>query len=328
MLRFCLSILLSLASPLAAACPGVNLFDALPEATRAELRAAADAAPFARGLLWRATRGGQDLTLVGTYHFDDPRHAPILQRLGPELARASTLLVEAGPEEEAALMAEVGRNPDAMFSTGPTLPERMAEDDWQRLSATMAARGVPGVLTAKMKPWYVAMTLALSPCATAEVARGVKGLDGQLIAAAQARGLPIRALEPHDTVLTLFNDIPPAAQIDMILAALTAAEQADDYTQTLADAYFAEEPRLIWEFTRYETELHSGLSPEAAAEQIALSENLLMARRNRAWIPVIEAALADGPVLLAAGALHLPGETGLLALLEARGFALERLPLE
>ncbi|MDD8022590.1 MAG: TraB/GumN family protein, partial [Paracoccaceae bacterium] len=56
-----------------------------------------------------------------------------------------------------------------------------------------------------------------------------------------------------------------------------------------------------------------------------LSEELLIATRNRAWLPVIEDALADGPAVLAAGALHLSGEAGLLALLRADGFTITRL---
>jgi len=42
---------------------------------------------------------------------------------------------------------------------------------------------------------------------------------------------------------------------------------------------------------------------------------------------VIEAALADGPVVAAFGALHLSGEDGVLALLQGAGFSLERLEL-
>ncbi len=311
-----------------AECVGRNLIADLPAPVQADLSVRAAAAPYASGLLWQAQRGDQVLTLIGTYHFDDARHVPILARLDPLLAEARLLLVEGGPAEEAALKAAISRDPALMFTTtGPTLPERMEEGDWQRLAAAMDERGVPPFLAAKFQPWYAAATLALSPCAMAELAAGAKGLDGQVIARAEAMGLPVRALEPYDTVLRLFEGLTDAEEIDLILASLPIAAHADDYTATLADAYFAEDIWLIWEFTRADALANSGMTPEQVAAQFALSEELLMTRRNRAWMAVILPALEQGPVVLAAGALHLPGETGLLRLLEAEGFAIRRLPL-
>jgi len=92
-------------SPLAAKCVGQNLFDAMDPARRAEIVAATEAVPFARGNFWRATKGDQVITIAGTYHFDDPRHAPNLAALTPAITSATTVLVEAGPEEEKALNA-------------------------------------------------------------------------------------------------------------------------------------------------------------------------------------------------------------------------------
>ena len=45
-----------------------------------------------------------------------------------------------------------------------------------------------------------------------------------------------------------------------------------------------------------------------------------MTRRNRAWLPVIEAQAAKGQLVVAFGALHLPGETGVLNLLAQNGW--------
>jgi uncharacterized protein YbaP (TraB family) len=60
--------------------------------------------------------------------------------------------------------------------------------------------------------------------------------------------------------------------------------------------------------------------------EFAAMEDSLMIRRNRAWIPVLTRAAAKGPVLAAFGALHLSGAEGVLALLQAEGWTLERLP--
>ncbi len=317
---------LFLALPAAARCTGDNLYQRLAPEVRAGLAEAAAAAPFGRGLVWRARRGAEEVTVLGTYHLADPRHAALMARAGPLIDAASLVLVEAGPEEEAALLAALGRDPSLLFATsGPTLAERLAEAEWQALAAAMEERGVPAFLAAKFQPWYVATLLALSPCATRSAAAGEKGLDRAVIERATAAGVPVRALEPFDTALRIFAQIPDAMQIDMIRAGLMPGSHADDLAATLADAYFAEETRLIWEFSRHDALSGSGLPAESVDAQMALAETLLMSERNRAWIGVILPALKEGPVFLAAGALHLPGETGLLRLLEAEGFAIERL---
>jgi len=315
-------------APAQAVCAGANLFDALTVQVQGDLRARAVEAPFGEGLFWQAVRGEQRITLIGTFHFDDPRHAATLAALAPALGEAQVLLVEAGPAEEAALQAAMVERLDLFFlPTGPTLPERLSEHDWQRLIEAMRARGVPAFFAAKFKPWYAAMTLSLSPCALGEVAAGQKGLDGQLIAAANARALPVRALEPFDAALTLFDLVSDTDQIDLVRAALLTAASADDYTATLADAYFAEETRLIWEFTRHDALTNSGLDAEVVEAQLRLGEDYLLVRRNRAWLAPILAEASHGPVLVAVGALHLPGQGGLLAMLQGEGFRLTRLAL-
>jgi uncharacterized protein YbaP (TraB family) len=74
-------------------------------------------------------------------------------------------------------------------------------------------------------------------------------------------------------------------------------------------------------------ERYSPIPSDAAAEIFATMEQELLIDRNRAWIPVlIEATEKNETVIAAFGAAHLPGRDGVLALLEAEGFSLERLP--
>lgn len=314
-------------------CTGRNLIEAMPAETRALLQETVGAVPYHRGILWRATRGAQRITLIGTYHFQDPRHDAMMARLGPDLADAALLMVEAGPEEEARLSEALARDPAlTVITDGPTLPERLTPGEWRTLSDAMAARGTPPVITAKLRPWYVSMMLGISPCMLRGIARDgeVRGLDHMLVARAGAMGLPVRALEPWDTVFTLFADLTPAQEEDMIRATLPAAEYADDYAVTMTDAYFDADVWTIWEFGRFDAYAHSGLGRAAVDEQMALARTKLMDDRNASWIaPLTEAAAeaaARGKGVVAGfGALHLPGEQGVLRLLELDGWTIERL---
>lgn len=310
-----------------AQCTGRNLIAALPAPEQSDLRDAARAVPYPEGNLWRATRGLQSVHIIGTYHFEDPRHDATLAAVTPLIAQAAVLLVEAGPTEEAALTERMAREPGLMTITeGPTLPEILPKAEWQALTAAMKARGMPGFMAAKMQPWFLSMMLGIPPCDMTRAANK-SGLDQRLMDAAADRDVPIRALEPYDTLFTLFDGLSQSDQLSMIRSALAMEPQAADLSITLAEVYFDQESRLIWEFTRALTLNAPGADPVQAARDLALMETALMNNRNRAWIPVILAAAEKGPVVAAFGALHLSGEQGVLNLLAAEGFTLARLPL-
>jgi uncharacterized protein YbaP (TraB family) len=225
-------------------------------------------------------------------------------------------------------MADLARDPALMFTTdGPTLPETLPPDTWEALKQALRDRGIPPFMGARMQPAYLSMILGMPPCAMPDLQAGRPGLDKRIIAAAQAAGIPVQALEPHDTLFTAFDGMTPADQRDMLDVALALAAQSEDAVHTLAESYFAESSRLIWELSRLQGLQASTLPPEQVEAGFDRMEDLLILSRNRAWIPVITAATDRGPVLAAFGALHLSGHDGVLDLLARDGWALERLPL-
>lgn len=319
--------LLAFTAPALAECKGQNLIAALSPQAQTALRAEAAKQPFAVGNFWLATKGAEEITLVGTYHFDDPRHASALAMLAPALAKAKVLLVEAGPKEQESLKARMADDPSLIVNTdGPTLAETLKPEDWQHLRDAASARGVPSFMIAKFRPWYVSVLLAMPPCSM-DLAAMPEGLDAQLIKAASARDLPVEALEPYYTLFSIFGGMSQPEQIDMITSALALEDKSADMAVTLADAYFAEEGRLIWEFSKLQSLQLPGFTPERVEREFAVMEKAMMNDRNQSWIPVIKAAAAKGPVLAAFGALHLSGDQGVLKLLQNDGYSITRLPI-
>ena len=82
----------------------------------------------------------------------------------------------------------------------------------------------------------------------------------------------------------------------------------------------------MWELMRDQAYAQPGMTRDQVDSDFALMEKLLMDDRNRAWIPVIDAAAAEGPLVVAFGALHLPGQNGVLNLLAQDGWTIT--PLE
>lgn len=325
-----LCVLLISGFPAVARCVGEDLLRQMPAETRLGLEARAHAQPYATGNFWRASRNGQHIDIIGTYHMPDARHSAAVAYAKHLLQDMPALLVEAGPTEMEALKLEVTRRPDFMFTiSGPTLPELLAPEEWAAVAAAASARGVPAFMAAKMRPWYLATLLAVPGCALDSLrAEGAVGLDQQIIETAEVLGRPIEALEPFDTMFSLFAALSPRQELDMVRAYLAMETHPEDLMATLANAYFRGESRLIWEFTLFEAQNAPGFDPTETQALYDLMEDILMTRRNIAWIPVLEtAAQRHGKVLAAFGALHLPGTSGVLALLEARGWKISPVTL-
>jgi len=303
-------------------CTGTDLIAAMPESDRAALYARTDAVPYPEGNHWRAVRGSQTIDIIGTFHLYDARMDAPVRRLEPLIAAADAVYLEATQVEVKALQDAVARNNELLFTKGPTLPERLSAEEWQALSEAVTARGIPPFMASKFQPWYVSMMLSLPPCAMSAMTQGSSGVDTLIEKAAGAAGVPTHALEPYDTIFTLFGHFTPDQQLDMIRAAMLTADDAGDSFYTMFEAYFREEHRLIWNFS-LDRAMAAAPDKDAATKDFALMEKALINDRNANWIKVIEAAKGDH-LVIAVGAGHLAGDAGLLKLLENAGYRLTR----
>ena len=321
-----LFVCLVLAHPVLAACAGNDLRPTFGPAEQARLQAALDETPFADGNHWKATRGTATLHLIGTMHLADPRLDGPVSRLRDTIESADLLLLEMTGEDEQALQDRLTADPGFLLMPDATLPDLLDEAQWQQMSDALNARGVPPFMAARFQPWYVSVILAVPPCAAAtDLSAG--GMDARLEEIAETRGIPRAALEDVETIFAAFADQPRDVQIDMMLSALVDPAINEDLFATLLASYFDEAPAEGWAVSSILAERYSPIPSDAAAEIFATMEQELLIDRNLAWIPVLLDATEQHETVVAAfGAAHLPGRNGVLALLEAEGFTLERLP--
>lgn len=329
-MRFLLVALLLIARPaLALECAGTDLLTTMPEPDRTALKARAEATPHGHGLLWQATRDNTRFTIFGTYHLPHERTTAHLDALLPRARAADIAYFEMNTPDARAFERMAATRPGLIFiADGPTLPERLAEDEWQVLHRQMATRGFPAFMTAKLRPVFVSMMLGISPCALKQQQSGAKGIDHRLAETLHAESRDTRSIEDPMTTLQIFDAFPPEKELDMIRLALDMAIDPDDLGTTLLGAYLRQEIALIWELGRDISLAHGGPTAE---EDFALFERVLLTQRNRDWADTLLADAAQNPdqtAFVAVGAAHLMGDTGLLNLLEHAGYAITPLPFD
>ena len=308
------------AAVLAQSCGTRDLIAELGPDDRARLDAYVAVHPYSEGILFRATKGESDVVVVGTIHLPDPRLDPIVDKLRADVENADLLVIEASAEDEASVQALAGTDPGMFFITeGPTLIDLLSADEWNRVTERLAAIGVPGFVAAKFQPWYLSMTLAVPPCALSAIQSGEKGLDRQLELIAGEAGVSIGTLDDTEAVLRLFADEPLEDQLIGLRVTLETQGDGDASTSTLIEAYFDGRVREAWEFARIQIDKAGIEDGEAMFEEV--NESLLVGR-NADWEPQIAKFVQGKDVVIAVGAAHLSGESGVLRSLERAGYTI------
>jgi len=321
MFRFAFATACALSMPamaLAQSCGTTNLLDTLSETDAARIETLVAPHPYPQGITFKAEKPDSIVTVVGTIHIPDPRLAPIVEKVRADLETADLLILESTSEDQAGLQALATTEPEMFFLTeGPTLIDLLGEEEWADISDRLAAIGIPSFFAAKFKPWYLGLTLAIPPCIVTQMASGGVGLDAQLETIATEKNIEIATLDDVEAVIALLASDPLDEQLDGLRLSLELQGDGDAMTSTLVESYFQGRIRETWELGRLMME-NSGL--ENANELFEQFDGDILVGRNQDWEPTIVELAAGKDVVLAVGAAHLSGESGVLRALERAGY--------
>lgn len=326
-MRLVLTVLLCILPAFASAqCGGSDLRPSLTEAERQVLADAADTTPFPDGNHWLAEKNGQTIRVIGTMHIGDPRMDGLTDRLAPHVAEADLLFLEITKEEEKRMEALMASDPGLLLLTDTTLPEQLDEATWALIAEAARARGLPPFMAAKMQPWYLSVMLSLPACMIQSMAENISpGLDDRLGQTADGAGVPMRSLERIEDVISIFTEEPFETQVSFLVSSIVPEEVSADMIATTAEVYFDENNAASWALSRVLSEKYMEIEPDVLETAFADFKQKLLINRNLSWMEHIEAATEDS-IVVAVGALHLMGESGVLNQLAQRGYALTRQP--
>jgi uncharacterized protein len=255
---------------------------------------------------------GQKAWLFGTIHVLPPGTDWQSDVLDKALHEARTLVLEASGLDDQEAVAKVFSGL-AVRGGLPPLSARVDPSLKPALNAAVARSKVPPHALDKMESWAVALIIASTQGSGMGLEQD-QGVEQVLIRRYKADEKPISGLETVSGQLGIFDQLPEKEQRAMLNAILRGAGESRDGFKAQFEAWHnGEIDELIQD------------DGEGILASPLLREKLLDGR-NRAWASQIEALLADNSEpFIAVGAAHLPGDTGVVALLEAKGFRLQRL---
>lgn len=311
-----------LAFPALAECVGDNLLDRLSTAERVELDAQVATHPYPTGNIWRAEKPGSVVNVIGTFHLYDPRTRDLIEVAQDLIENSDRAFFEVLAGDELRMQAMLAEQLDLGFITdGPTLPELLTKEEWAELKSRMLEYGMPGFFVAKMKPWFIGLTLAYPACAI-EGGSIDNGLDPVLIKIADAAGTPTQALDNIEDLLTMLSRDSMEDQIaDLRVALAMTTDYASQHITTL-DLYLAGKHRELIEFSLMWSLKRNAEHHDMILDGFSELEAELIDGRNIKWMEILSPAIEEGNYVVAVGAGHLSGEAGILNLLEQDGYVL------
>ena len=264
---------------------------------------------FSRGLLWKIESPGVAPSyLFGTYHSNDPRITTLPCPVQEAFNRTSSYTMEVITNG-----AGIVSMAEAMFlSDGKTLKDVLGESLYQetlRAVGTGAPSRAGGI--DNMKPWAVMMMLSAP-----RAGRGLF-LDMALQYDATQRGKPTYGLETMQEQIAVFNGMSLEDQVILLRDAVQNVQLTQDAMEELTRAYLRRDLSAL-------LALNEKLKPNDGRVYADMMDRLLV-QRNANMVERMRVRLKEGNAFVAVGALHLPGETGMLRLLSAAGYRVTRI---
>ncbi|WP_165842775.1 TraB/GumN family protein [Phenylobacterium deserti] len=170
-----------------------------------------------------------------------------------------------------------------------------------------------------LRPWAVALMLSVRGAA-AGGAQVQKGADLAVTRTATRDAKPMRAFETLEDQARMFASLSNAAEVQYLSDVIREQGRRRARLTLAASGESLQQAWISGDVER----LAPGLVGDMRRENPSLYDALLR-RRNLAWTDALVRQMAgSGVELVNVGALHLIGEDGLPALLQARGFEVTR----
>lgn len=260
-----------------------------------------------KGLLWKIEHPQTDPShLYGTMHIGDPRVIRLAPKVEAAFQGAERFTMEMLLNFRA--VSVITRN--SFFDDGRTLASVMDEADYQRLLHLIRQElMLPEEMVVNMRPWAVLMAMMMP---TEGQMDQDAALDMVLYRRAALRKMPMRGLETPEEQLGVFDSLSLQDQVWMLNRSVSEFGQSGKQFGSMVDAYL---DRDLYKLVQLQEQM---MYEDSDIDDRFMYE--LVDKRNLRMVERMQVDLKKGRAFIAIGALHLPGEKGVLHLLEQQGY--------
>lgn len=256
------------------------------------------------GILWKIERSGlRPSYILGTVHTDDSRIINLPNIIKQKFRQADSFVAE--------LKLDAFSRQDAsqlMFlPSGQKLETLIGKQRYQRCVELLGQYGIPVSVAQRMKPWAVMVTLSMPKSRTGIV------LDHRLYQEAELQGKKRYGLETNREQIAIFETFSLPQQILMLDDAIKNFDRLPAVFDELVHYYLQRDLTGLQRMSEKYMLQGDHMIAHIFKKRALLDRNYRMVRR-------MKPRLMEGNSFIAVGALHLPGDEGILRLLEKDGY--------
>lgn len=264
-------------------------------------------------LLWCISGNGlkQPSYLYGTMHSRDARvhnlgDSVMIKLLSCNAVALEIVTDQMGIKDMLGAMRQ-------MYMKDTTLQDLYSEQDYQRVKKYMSKKmGIMGLLynIDKIKPMFLASMIDEMEQNDQTQEKEKLLLDMYFQQVGKEQGKRLISIESVDEQMAAVDKMPLSIQAEMLLDQINNVGKYDTMGHIMVDYYANEDLDALLQLYESETDQMS----ESFDQAIVAQRNQIMAAR-------MDSFMHKQPTFTAVGALHLPGERGVISLLRQKGYS-------
>jgi uncharacterized protein YbaP (TraB family) len=190
------------------------------------------------------------------------------------------------------------------MNDGGTLKDLLNDADYKVVTDHFSDLGLPMMMLERIKPMFLSAFAYADMDPTSMQSGDIKSYEMEFYEMAQSKKMTTGGLETIDFQISVFDSIPYKDQAQLLVETIKAGDTDNDEFKIMVDMYKAQD-------------IHSMVSMISDEESgFSDYEDILLAKRNKAWIPQMVEQAKLQPTFFAVGAGHLSGKMGVLNLLK------------
>ena len=261
---------------------------------------------YSHGLIWKIEKDNMRPSyLLGTMHVADSRVTHFGDTINGLIGRCDSLTLEAKFDENA--QAEMFKA--MMLRNNKRLDEYISEDEMAILLSSLASQPMMAQMVVLLKPWAATLLLSMPQNSSG------MAMDAKLQGRFTALNKPVYQLESPMEQINIFEQLAISDQVEMLRETIAHVDEIEDVLQETLERYLAEDIAGLLQLNNKHLAESKVKALPTFLRRLVEDRNVIMASR-------MQERLNEGNALIAVGALHLPGDEGLLSLLEALGYRL------